>query len=89
MEDESTAQSAEMLQQEIARIVTHPPDIMISSYVRRGIPYNEILQDQEEKNIDLIVIASHGRTGLLRLLIGGVAEKVMRGAKSPVLLVRG
>ncbi len=89
MEQESTAQTTEQLQQEISRIVSEPADVKISRYVRRGIPYNEILQDQEEKNIDLIVMASHGRAGLVRYLIGSVAEKVMRGAKCPVLLVRG
>jgi universal stress protein A len=56
--------------------------------IRKGAPYEEILKFQEENNIDLIVIASHGQTGLLRFLVGSVAEKVLRHSKGPVLLVR-
>jgi len=56
--------------------------------IARGVPYEEILKAQREGKNDLIVIASHGRTGLLKHLIGSVAEKVMRGATCPVLLVR-
>jgi nucleotide-binding universal stress UspA family protein len=48
----------------------------------------EILKEQQSKKMDLIVIASHGKTGLLSHLIGSVAEKVARGAKCPVMLVR-
>jgi len=56
--------------------------------VKSGTPYEEILKEQQERKADLIVIASHGRTGILRTLIGSVAERVMREAKCPVLLVR-
>jgi nucleotide-binding universal stress UspA family protein len=56
--------------------------------VRRGIPYEEILKEQEEKGIDLIVIASHGKTGILKNLLGGVVDKVVKRAKCQVLLVR-
>jgi nucleotide-binding universal stress UspA family protein len=48
----------------------------------------EISNYQQEKKIDLIVISSHGKTGLLSHLIGSVAEKVLRSAKCSVLLVR-
>ena len=54
--------------------------------IKTGVPYEEILKEQQEKKADLIVIASHGRTGLLHHL-GSVADKVMRSAKCPVLLV--
>jgi len=49
------------------------------------------LIDDEAMNwkADLIVIGTHGRTGLSRLLLGSVAEQVVRGASIPVLLVRG
>jgi nucleotide-binding universal stress UspA family protein len=53
-----------------------------------GPPSDEILLKQEEKKIDLIVIVSHGKTGLLHHLIGSVAEMVIKGANCPVLLVR-
>lgn len=48
----------------------------------------EILREASERRVDLIVIASHGKTGLKKYVIGSVAEKVMRGAKCPVLLIR-
>ena len=54
----------------------------------RGSPVEEILQFAEQKGIDLIVMGSHGRTGLSRLLLGSIAEGVMRKASCPVLVVR-
>lgn len=53
-----------------------------------GSPVTEILAVAEDKRVDLIVMASHGRTGLSRLLMGSVAEGVMREAPCPVLVVR-
>ena len=89
IEQASRTKSADLLQQQIKRIINHSHDVKISPYVKYGFPYQEILREQEEKNIKLIVMASHGRTGIQRILIGSVAEQVMRGAKCPVLLVRG
>ena len=63
-------------------------EVKIITDVRRGIPYEEILKNQQEHEIDLIVIASQGRTGLRKLLIGSVTEKVIREAGCPVLLVK-
>jgi nucleotide-binding universal stress UspA family protein len=76
------------LQHEINSVSDHAVDVEISSGVKSGIPYEEILKEQEEKEIDLIVMASHGRTGIVKNLIGSVAEKVVRGAKCPVMLIR-
>jgi universal stress protein A len=56
--------------------------------IRKGTPYEEILKAQQEKKADLIVMASHGQSGILRHLVGSVAEKVIRQAKCPVLLLR-
>jgi universal stress protein A len=56
--------------------------------IRKGQPYEEILKEASERKIDLIVIASHGKTGLQKYFIGSVTEKVMNEAKCPVLLVR-
>lgn|GEM_PF-2157580 len=47
-----------------------------------------ILDEQVGKKIDLIVLASHGQSGILRQLIGSVADKVVRGAKCLVLLAK-
>lgn len=56
--------------------------------VRYGDVANEIIDLAAEENIDLIVISTHGTTGLLHMLLGSIAEKVVRLAKSPVLTIR-
>jgi nucleotide-binding universal stress UspA family protein len=52
-----------------------------------GHPAEEILRYATKHGIDLIVIGAHGRTGLSRLLLGNVAERVLRAARCPVLVV--
>jgi len=56
--------------------------------VLKGDPAHEILRFAEQENVDLIVMGTHGRSGLSRLLMGSVAETVLRRAKCPVLTVR-
>jgi nucleotide-binding universal stress UspA family protein len=56
--------------------------------MERGIPHEEILAYAEENDVDLIVMATHGRTGLDRFLLGSVTEKVIRGASVPVHVMR-
>jgi nucleotide-binding universal stress UspA family protein len=53
-----------------------------------GVPFVEIIRVAREMESDLIVMGSHGRTGLGHLLIGSVAERVVRKAPCPVLTVR-
>ena len=53
-----------------------------------GHPAEELDKYAGSHDIDLVIIGSHGRKGLDRLLIGSVADKVVRGAKVPVLIVR-
>lgn len=53
-----------------------------------GIPYKGILDRAEEWNADLIVMGTHGRTGVERALTGSVAERVIRFAPCPVLVSR-
>lgn len=55
---------------------------------RTGDPANEILDYTEGNEVDLIVIATHGRTGLDRMLLGSVAERVLRRAPTPVFIVK-
>ncbi len=55
--------------------------------VRTGIPFLEIIRYAKEQDVDLIVIGTHGRTGLVHVLLGSVAEKVVRKAPCPVLTV--
>ena len=85
---DSIKNAIDKLQQEANKITDKHSSIEIVYDTRRGIPYEEILKEQEEKGIDLIVIASHGKTGILKNLMGGVVDKVMKRAKCQVLLVR-
>jgi universal stress protein A len=56
--------------------------------VHLGVPYEEILNFARRENADAIVMGTHGRSGLKRLLMGSVAESVLRGARCPVIVVR-
>jgi len=56
--------------------------------VTLGDPAKGILEIAEKERVDLIVIATHGRTGWPHLVTGSVAEKVVRHASSPVLTIR-
>jgi len=56
--------------------------------VREGNPAEEILRYVEEKGIDLILMSTHGLSGFSRWVYGSVADRVLRGAPCPVLLVR-
>jgi nucleotide-binding universal stress UspA family protein len=53
-----------------------------------GVPFEEIVKAAEEEGADMIVMGSHGRHGLDRLLLGSVANRVIRMAGCPVLTVR-
>ena len=53
-----------------------------------GIPTDALLKYAKDNDIDLIVMGTHGRTGLLRLLMGSVAEAVVRRAPCPVVTIR-
>ncbi len=57
-------------------------------HTRIGNPASEILEAAELLGVDLIFIGSHGRTGLKRLMLGSVSEKVVREAGCPVMVVR-
>lgn len=59
-----------------------------SARVAEGLITDAILHAQVAEGVDLIVMATHGRTGLKHLLLGSVAESVVRTAKAPVMLVR-
>jgi nucleotide-binding universal stress UspA family protein len=63
-------------------------DIETEHMTAEGDPVAEILRVATEEQADLIVLGTHGRTGLRRLLMGSVAEKVIRRATCPVLAVK-
>lgn len=56
--------------------------------VRKGVPHLELNDYTDENGIDLVVMGTHGRTGLDRVLLGSVTEKMVRKCKKPVMTVR-
>lgn len=62
-------------------------DYKIWTFVEEGKPYEKILKVATEWSADLIVIGTHGRTGISHLLMGSVAEHVVRHSKTPILIV--
>ncbi len=62
-------------------------NLKIRKVVDAGEAYGAILDCADNEGVDLIVMSSHGRTGLARMLIGSVTDKVLRGASCPVLVV--
>lgn len=55
---------------------------------RVGSPFYEVIQYAKEQEVDLIVIGTHGRSGLMHLLMGSVAENIVRKSPCPVLTVK-
>jgi universal stress protein A len=60
-----------------------------SAMIVEGVAFERIVRTAKTKHADLIVIGTHGRTGISRFFIGSVAERVVRLAPCPVLTVRG
>lgn len=53
-----------------------------------GTPFREILRVEEEEDVSLIVMASHGKSNIVEMLLGSVSERVVRRSKKPVLLIK-
>jgi universal stress protein A len=87
IKDNAMAAAKEDLEKQLKKFRV-PKEVKVTADIGKGVSYDEILREQKARKTNLIVIASHGRTGLLGHLIGSVAEKVARGATCPVLLVR-
>jgi len=64
------------------------PGLPLQTVLGQGVVFVEILRVAQRLACDLIVLATHGRTGLRRVLLGSVAEKVVRQSACPVVLVR-
>jgi len=71
---------------ELAAEIGHA--VTVESEVRTGGPAAEIVAAAQESAADIIVISTHGHTGFKHVLLGSVAEHVIRGAPCPVLVVR-
>lgn len=64
-------------------------NIEVESVTLEGNPAVEIVDFAEKNDIDLIIMGTHGKSGIQRILIGSVAENVVRHSKKPVLVIRG
>jgi nucleotide-binding universal stress UspA family protein len=74
----------QMLEARVSQVGNIPHELFLES----GHAADEIVRLAEEQKADLIVLGTHGRRGLVRLLMGSVAELVMRRAACPVLAVK-
>jgi len=74
----------------LERVPTTAPlaEVPHKTVVAHGMPAEEIIRTAEELQADLIVISTHGRTGLKHLFMGSTAERVIRHVRCPVLVVR-
>jgi nucleotide-binding universal stress UspA family protein len=68
--------------------LAHGKDLKVATLLRVGTPYREILATASEEEADVIVMATHGRGEIHRLVVGSVADKIIRLAPCPVLTVR-
>ena len=62
--------------------------VKIHTEMLEGVPAKEIVEFAEKKKADLIVMGTTGKTGLERILLGSVAERVIKNAHCPVLVVK-
>jgi nucleotide-binding universal stress UspA family protein len=78
----------EQLRQSLLKVQPADPQVPCVHKLLVGDPARAIVQTAEDEHADLIVMGTHGRTGLTRLLMGSVAEAVVRNAPCPVLTVK-
>lgn len=79
-------EACETLRKNVIETLKGNKNIEVETILRKGVDYEEIVRFSEEIKADLIIIATHGRTGILHTLLGSVAEKVIRFSKCPVLV---
>jgi nucleotide-binding universal stress UspA family protein len=77
-----------LLQKMLEKVVPEDKTIPCQHRLVIGGPAEEIMRVARQEGVDLIVMGTHGRTGLKRLLMGSVAEAVIRGATCPVLVYK-
>jgi universal stress protein A len=87
LEADSINWSSEMLKKEVSKF-DKTKAVEVEFDIKKGDPFNEIVKEQKDKNIDLVVMSSFGRTGLKKYMLGSVADKVIRNATSQVLMVK-
>jgi nucleotide-binding universal stress UspA family protein len=66
----------------------HEVGIKARVRIEKGIPFTEILRVEDDEDVSLIIIGSHGKSNVAEILLGSVSEKVIRKAKRPVLVLK-
>lgn len=66
----------------------HFPGLEVDGLIYEGRPADKIVEIAKERDVDMIVMGTHGRAGLDRLFFGSVANEVVRSAKCPVMTIR-
>lgn len=85
---EEEGENRDYWRRQLEQIRPLDPAIRVRHVLLEGDPATEIVRYAQDMNMDLIVMGTHGRTGLERMLMGSVAEKVMRDATCSVLVVK-
>lgn len=85
--DYAKARCEQAVETAVERLADTAPDVAVDSTVLVGIPMSEIVDYVAQNDVDVVVMGTHGRSGFDRLLLGSVAEGVMRTAPAPVYLV--
>ncbi len=80
--------SDEKFRAQLEELRSSKPNLTMEYVLERGDPSEVILQVAEEANCDAIIMGTHGRTGLSRLVMGSVAEAVVRNAPCPVITIK-
>ena len=60
----------------------------VKTRIVKGVPFRDILKAEEEENVSVVVVGSHGKSCVAEMLLGSVSEKVVRKSNKPVLIVR-
>ncbi len=85
LEDMET-DAQQQMQDALARV--HRAELQGDSVISQGVPFQVIVDTARDQKVDLIIMGTHGRTGIPHALIGSVAEKVVRLSPCPVMVVR-
>jgi universal stress protein A len=81
--------SNEELDRMLGELTPHDSDVPFEHRLVFGNPASAVVQLAEDEHVDMIVMGTHGRSGLARVLMGSVAEQIMRGSHCPVLTYKG
>lgn len=83
---EFTTRVTTELQKSLTELATRS-NRKLPTHLVEGVPYREVVRVAEELGADMVVMGTHGRTGIRHLLLGSVAERVVRSARVPVVTV--